>query len=157
MTDSELFKIEEEGLNGKNAKERKLQRQQYRMSRAPEDRKVVKGPSAMAPPPPLCNRVAKCEWKSGGSKCSCELWPQWLRDYGVPSGRAHSLTEPGAKFDGDVTKDSKAVGLSAEAGTDVSYLRPSGSKGFFYYSGKISKVWKVLFPSGQSKHVVAVN
>ena len=57
-----------------------------------------------SPPPPLCNRVAKCIWDSGGAPCRCDEWPQWVREHGIPSTRAVALP-PGYHFAGNVCLD----------------------------------------------------
>ena len=54
-----------------------------------------------SPPPPLCNRVAKCIWNSDGAPCRCNQWPQWIREHGIPSSRAVALP-PGDHFAGNV-------------------------------------------------------
>ena len=97
------------------------------MSRAPGERAGAFGPATNAPPPPLCNRVADCIWKSGGSQCCCEQWPQWIHSHGFPSSRAVALA-PGDHFAGDAGLDPLGAStLSAQKGTTVSYFRPSGT------------------------------
>ena len=108
----------------------------------------------MAPPPKICNRVGDCEWKSGGSGCECEVWPQWLHQHGVPSGRATVVT---GTFHGNTAIDSEATGIHAAGGSACSYYRPNGTTGFYFYNGLISSVHCVRFFTGKEKTIVAVN
>ena len=136
-----------------SAKGRKAQRSQLRMARAPGPRAGrYLGPSSSAPPPLICNRVADCDWKSGGSGCECEKWPQWIAE-----NKNTKRVQKVEKFNGNTAIDPEANDIAAKPGAQVSYYRPSGSKGFYYYNGKIESVYRVLFPSGQRKVVVALN
>ena len=96
--------------------------------------------------------VADCGWKSGGSGCECEKWPQWLSE-NKNTARVQSV----AKFTGNTAIDKHANDIEAVPGASVSYYRPSGSKGFYFYNGKIENAYDVQFPSGQRKVVVALN
>ena len=62
-----------------------------------------------------------------------------------------------AKFKGNTAMDPKAKDISAKPGTHVSYFRPSGSRGFYFYNGLIENAYAVQFPSGQREVVVALN
>ncbi len=88
MTPEQASLIEQNGLQAGTAKQRKQLRNQFRLLRAPGERKGAYGPSALAPPPPMCNRVAFCVWMSPGSGCRCKEWPQWMTQYGLPTARA---------------------------------------------------------------------
>ena len=77
-------------------------------------------------------------------------------EHGVPSKKATRLTAA-ETFAGNVEMDPKAHGVGARKGTDVSYYRPSGTKGFWFYAGLVQEVWLVQFPSGKKSHVVALN
>jgi len=96
---------------GLTAKTRKAQRSFFRMSQAPGERAGYLGPSSSAPPPFVCNRVALCEWKSGGSGCQCEKWPQWLSE-NKDTGRVQNV----AKFNGNTAIDPEANDIEAEPG-----------------------------------------
>ena len=41
------------------------------------DRKGARFTSNIAPPPPICNRVAT-EWHKPEAPCECHRWPQYL-------------------------------------------------------------------------------
>ena len=88
MTSEQAALIEQNGLQGGSAKQRKQLRNQFRLLRAPGERAGAFGPSALAPPPPICNRVGACVWGSAGSGCRCEEWPQWVTQHGLPCSRA---------------------------------------------------------------------
>ena len=62
-----------------------------------------------------------------------------------------------AKFNGNTAIDPEANDIAAEPGLKVSYYRPKGSIGFFFYDGKIENVYDVQFPSGKRKVVVGLN
>ena len=104
----------------------------------------------------MCNRVGACSWDSGGSPCECDKWPQWLAEHGIPTKRAFSLAE------GDTWRGNEAIDVAAnEFGTrkdmPIAYYRPSGSKGFYFYSGKLLGVWNVSYPTGKRINVVGIN
>ncbi len=88
MPSEQAALIDKNGLQAGNAKQRKQLRNQFRLLRAPGERKGAYGPKALAPPPPICNRVGACQWGSPGSGCRCDEWPQWITQYGLPCGRA---------------------------------------------------------------------
>ena len=143
-----------DGLRGSSAKERKALRSAWRLQRPAQEPAGAMGPSAWTPPPPICNRVANCTWDSAGSGCKCDQWPQWLHRYGVPSGRAKPVDD---FFDGNVEFDPGSAQLPVARGSGVSYFRPKGSKGFFFYSGVLGGVWSVQFPSGVCRIVAEIN
>ena len=145
--------IQDIGLTGSSAKERKAMRNAHRMNRAPGKRSGTFGPSNMKPPPKICNRVSNCSWDSGGSRCECEKWPQWLSEHGMPTGRA----VPAPNFEPNSSIDPTTMSIDSTKGTVCSYYRPSGTKGFYFYNGIVHGAWSVQFPSGSRRDVVAIN
>ena len=59
----------------------------------------------------VSNRVADCGWKSGGSGCECEKWPQWLSE-NKNTARVQNV----AKFNGNTAIDPEANDIEAEPG-----------------------------------------
>jgi len=64
---------------------------------------------------------------------------------------------PTLQYDGNVCFDPRANALSGAVTSPASYYRPNGSKGFFFYNGKVQTCVDVMFPSGKKKRVVAIN
>ena len=71
----------------------------------------------------------------------------------MPTGRA----EPALNFVPNGCIDPHTLSLEGTAGTLVSYFRPKGSKGFYFYNGSVHSSWSVMFPTGCRREVVAVN
>ena len=69
----------------------------------------------------------------------------------MPTGRA----EPAPNFVPNRGIDPHTMNLEGTVGTLVSYYRPSGSKGFHFYNGKVHSSWSVMFPTGCRREVVA--
>ena len=143
-------------LTGENARTRKALRSVNRLGKPAGQRAGAYGPQSSAPPPRVCNRVAACEWNSKGSPCECAKWPQWLAEHGIPSKRAITLAA------GDTWCGNEAIYVNAnefgtQKGMPISYYRPAGTKGSYFYSGKLLGVWNILFPTGKRINVVGLN
>ena len=66
----ETAEVHVTGLTGGSAKERKAQRNAFRMQRAPGERSGAYGPGNMAPPPKICNRVGQSNGKAEAAAAS---------------------------------------------------------------------------------------
>jgi len=53
--------------------------------------------------------------------------------------------------------DPEAGSISATVGQLVSYYRPSGSQGFYFFNGIVERAFQVTFPSGRKITIVSVN
>jgi len=74
--------------------------------------------------------------------------------YGLRSKQAQGIS---GTFAGNTALDPKAGSISATVGQLVSYYRPSGSQGFYFFNGIVERVLQVTFPSGRKRQIISVN
>ena len=82
------------------------------------------------------------------------MWPRQSRRPSQQQAKKGGLS---GDFEPNRSIDTDTLSLSAASGTKVSYYRPAGNKGFFFYNGVVSAAWTVMFPNGKRRAVVALN
>ena len=105
--------------------------------------------ATMDPPPRICNRTAVA-WGTPVKKadCQCADFSRWIGKHKADN----SLVQP-------VDSASDCLGKEWHLDDKISYWRPGGKnmKERFWYNGQPSEIWKVRFPTGVWRNVVALN
>ena len=138
-------------IPGVNAKERSKARGQMRarLRKAGFLENEVRFVSNIDPPPKICNRMG-VKWGQQPADCECRQWAVWVKKYNGVSPKCTMYT-------GDIV-DCRGRKGTVKKGPKVCYWSPGNKKQpQWWYNGAVNACYKVRFPSGHSKVVVAVN
>ena len=146
-------------LRGANAKERSNNRSVLRANMHKLRKTWFQSGSSDEPPPPICPRVKYmscvehppliCDrmgvgWDERGA-CECLRWPSWITQNNV------------SVYRGEI-KDCKGRTSTLERGDHVCYWRFGNTKQkHWWYDGVVYEAYRVTYPSGRHKVVVALN
>lgn len=131
--------------------DRKTRREQRACARTAARKEGIPAPRTVSEasqlaPPQICNRVVG-EWKGETLQCECWKWPSWLK---TVEQRDIGTAVPIESYN---TIDGKTV----QKTSPQVYWRPGEQGKRWWYNGKIHSAFRIKFPTGEDRNIVAVN